>query len=72
MAVFVGGVIEPAWEYVVDGATFEWAFGATRNTALGAYLAAGMAAYVVTLTLALRQKDSSLNNEPEWNESERE
>lgn len=37
---------------------FEWAFGASRNAALFAYVATGLVAYVVTLIVLRRRRVS--------------
>lgn len=56
MAVLLGGVLEPAWEYWLDGATFEWAFGHHRTHALLMFTITGVATYAGVLALLLRQK----------------
>lgn len=58
-AIIVAGVLEPAWEYYVGHAPFEWAFGAARNRALAAFVATGVIAYITTLFLDARLKRSS-------------
>jgi hypothetical protein len=55
-AVFVGGVVEPAWEYFLDDAPFEWAFGRTRTVALIAFVLSGLIAYVVVLAFMRRRE----------------
>ena len=40
-AALLGGVLEPAWEYWLGGATFEWAFGRDRNQAFLAFTMVG-------------------------------
>lgn len=54
-AIVLGGVVEPAWEYFLGGATAEWAFGAVRNTALVAFVGTGLVSYLVGVTLARRR-----------------
>ena len=54
-AILLAGLIEPAWEYFIGGATFEWAFGAARTTGLAAYVATGVAAYVIVLLFTTRR-----------------
>jgi hypothetical protein len=49
-AVVGGGVLEPAFEYFVGDATFDWAFGPARTGALAAYVGVG----VLTLLVFLR------------------
>src|SRR5688572_12385058 len=58
-AAFAAGVLEPAWEYFMDGANLEWAFGATRNAALAAFVGTGLIAYVLTLASIQRVSQSS-------------
>ena len=48
------GVVEPAWEFFLEDATFEWAFGAARNGALAAFVGSGVIAYVPTLAAIQR------------------
>lgn len=48
-AIVVAGVLEPAWEYVLEDATFEWAFGRVRTTALAMFVGTGLLAYVAVL-----------------------
>jgi hypothetical protein len=57
-AILGGGVLEPAYEYFVEHAPRDWAFGRERNTALAAFCGTGLLAYVVTLA-ALRRTGSS-------------
>jgi uncharacterized membrane protein HdeD (DUF308 family) len=54
-AVVIAGVVEPAFEYFVGGAPFEWAFGAERNVALATYVGTGLLAYAATL-IAVRRR----------------
>ena len=54
-AILAAGLVEPAWEYYVGDAPFEWAFGASRNAVLFAFVATGLVAYVVTL-IAMRRR----------------
>ena len=54
-ASVIAGVIEPAWEYWIDGATFEWAFGALRLTHFATFLGAGLVTHALVLPLILRQ-----------------
>jgi hypothetical protein len=53
-AVVVAGVVEPAWEYFMGGASLDWAFGAARTVALVAFVLTGVVSYVVTLALLRR------------------
>jgi hypothetical protein len=59
-AVFVAGVVEPAWEYLVGDATFDWAFGRTRTLALAAFVVTGVVTYITVLALARRAKMSRI------------
>ena len=54
-ATVVAGVLEPAWEYYIGDAPFEWAFGAARNAALAAFVGTGLIAYVLTLAVLRRR-----------------
>ena len=54
-AVALGGVLEPAWEYWIGNAPYEWAFGPQRTWSAIAYVATGIAAYAVTYRLLRRQ-----------------
>ena len=49
--ILVGAILEPAYEYFLGGATFDWAFGALRNTAAATYVCTGVVSYLVTLAL---------------------
>jgi hypothetical protein len=51
-AVLLAGVLEPAFELFVGGATVEWTFGAVRTCALLAFVATGLVAYIAVLMLA--------------------
>lgn len=55
-AILIAGALEPAWEYFLGGATREWAFGRARLSALTAFVAVGLAAYVATIAV-LRRAD---------------
>lgn len=58
-AFLLAGVLEPAYEYVLEDATLDWAFGSTRNMALATYMCTGVVAYVTTL-IALQRRRSPL------------
>jgi len=58
-ATVAAGVLEPAWEYFAEDATFEWAFGAVRNAALAAFVGTGLIAYIVALAAIQRTRRSS-------------
>lgn len=53
-AVFLAGLVEPAWEYFLGDAPFDWAFGPIRNMALVTYLGTGLLTYVIVLGLLRR------------------
>ena len=55
-AVVLAGIVEPAWEYFFDGATFDWAFGPARTMALVAFVCTGIVAYVGVLLLLRRHR----------------
>jgi hypothetical protein len=54
-AALLGGVLEPAWEYWLGGATFEWAFGRGRNQAFLAFTMVGICAWVAVFALMRRR-----------------
>lgn len=47
--VLLGAVAEPAWEYWIERAPREWAFGPLRNQAAVAFAITGLMAYVLVL-----------------------
>jgi hypothetical protein len=53
-AILIAGVLEPAWEYFLGDATWEWAFGKGRLVALTTFVGVGLAAYVATVGLMRR------------------
>ena len=55
-AVLLAGVLEPAFEYFVGGAPFDWAFGHARTFALLAFVVTGVVAYVAVLTAATKKQ----------------
>jgi hypothetical protein len=59
-AVVLAGVVEPAWEYSLGGATFEWAFGATRTAALVAFVGTGVVASTVGIALLRHSRASQI------------
>jgi hypothetical protein len=72
--VLLGGVVEPAWEYWVDGETLDWTFGPLRLAALGAFVATGVITYVALVTWALRRParpEASAEREPHQSERTR-
>ena len=60
-AILMGGVIEPAWEYFVAGATREWAFGAVRNMALLTFTLAGLIAYAFVVIVVRRDSQRTVD-----------
>jgi hypothetical protein len=54
VALLLAGVVEPAWEYWIDGASPEWAFGRARVGALGAFLAVGAITHAAIVVLTRR------------------
>ena len=57
-AIILGGVLEPAWEYFLGGASFEWAFGRTRNVILAAFVGTGLLAYAGVVAVLRRRSTS--------------
>jgi len=58
-AIMIGGVLEPAWEYFLGGATLEWAFGRARNTMLATFVGVGLLAYITVVALVRRRSAAS-------------
>ena len=54
-AILLGAVIEPAWEYWLGGASFDWAFGPHRTHAALVYVIVGIATYAGVLFLLRRR-----------------
>jgi hypothetical protein len=52
VASVLAGIVEPAWEYWIDGATFEWTFGLMRLVPFVAFLAVGIATHIGVLVVA--------------------
>ena len=59
VAIVIGGVLEPAWEYFLGGASFEWAFGRTRNVILASFVGTGLLAYVAVAAILSRPSSSA-------------
>jgi hypothetical protein len=55
--ILMGALLEPAFEYFVENAPLEWAFGAVRNVAAATFVGTGLIAYVATL-FALHNTDA--------------
>jgi hypothetical protein len=58
IASLLAAVIEPAWEYLVDGATLEWAFGRPRLLAFAAFLITGAVTHAAVLSLRARRSSA--------------
>ena len=54
-AILLGAVIEPAWEYWLGDASFDWAFGPHRTHAALVFIIAGIATYAGVLYLLSRR-----------------
>ena len=54
-AALLAQVVEPLWELLIDGATFEWAFGAERQAAFASFAAVGVVVHAVTVLLIRRR-----------------
>ena len=54
-ATLLGAVIEPAWEYFVGHAPYDWAFGPERTWGAITYVATGAASYALTWMLLRRR-----------------
>jgi hypothetical protein len=50
-ASILAAVVEPLWEYLVDGATLEWTFGRMRLVALAAFLITGLITHAALVNL---------------------
>jgi hypothetical protein len=55
IAGVVAAVVEPAWEYWVDGASREWTFGRLRLITFAAFLVTGVVTSAAVLSLARRR-----------------
>ena len=55
LAALIGAVLEPAYEYWLGGATWDWAFGPERTWAAVAFVATGVAAWVATFAWLQRR-----------------
>jgi hypothetical protein len=55
IASVLAAVVEPAWEYWVDGAPYEWAFGSSRLAAFAMFVAAGTVTHVIVMIVARRR-----------------
>ena len=54
-ASLLGAVVEPAWEYWIEHAPYDWAFGPDRTWGAATYVATGVAAYAFTYMLLRRR-----------------
>jgi hypothetical protein len=58
-AIILGGVVEPAWEYFLGGASYEWAFGRARTVILAAFVGTGLVAYVAVVAFLRRSTQAA-------------
>ena len=58
-ATLLGAVLEPAWEYFIGHAPYEWAFGPERTWGAVAYVATGVMAYALTYLLLVRRPSAT-------------
>jgi hypothetical protein len=58
-AALLGGILEPAWEYWLGGASYDWAFGPARTKAALSFLTIGLIAYVAAYRLTRTPSASS-------------
>lgn len=54
--VLLGAILEPAYEYWLGGATWDWAWGPQRTWAAATFVATGIIAYALTYLLLQRRK----------------
>ena len=54
-ATLLGAVIEPAWEYFIGHAPYDWAFGPERTWGAVTYVATGVVSYALTWVLLRRR-----------------
>jgi hypothetical protein len=59
VASVLAAVVEPAWEYWIDGASWDWAFGRLRLTAFALFLVVGVVTQIATLALVSGRRASS-------------
>lgn len=59
IAGILAAVVEPAWEYWVDDAPFEWAFGRVRLEAFVSFVAAGIVAHASVLGFLSRRSSTA-------------
>jgi len=55
LATLIGAVLEPAYEYWLGGATWDWAFGAERTWAAIVFVSTGIVSYAITLLMLLKR-----------------
>jgi hypothetical protein len=55
IASVLAAVVEPAWEYWVDGASYEWAFGSSRLAAFAMFVAACTVTHAIVVIMASRR-----------------
>ena len=54
--IVLGGILEPAYEYLLGGATWDWAWGPERTYAAIAFVTTGLLAYVLTYVIMQRRR----------------
>ncbi len=59
LGTLIGAVLEPAYEYWLGGATWDWAFGAERTWAAVAFVVTGVAAYIATFLILQRRHQAA-------------
>jgi hypothetical protein len=55
IASLLAAVVEPAWEYWLTGASYEWAFGSSRLAAFAMFVAVGTVAHLIVMIGARRR-----------------
>ena len=58
-AGILAAVVEPAWEYWVEDAPLEWAFGRVRLEAFVSFVAAGIVTHAIVLGFLSRRSSRS-------------
>jgi hypothetical protein len=56
--LLLGVVVEPAWEYWIEEAPFDWAFGPLRNRAAVAFAVTGIITYVLVLLMLRSRRET--------------
>lgn len=58
-ATLLGAVLEPAWEYWIGHAPYEWAFGSERTGGAVVFVATGVATYALTYMVLQRRASAA-------------